>query len=150
MYGQQYLILQIQLINMIQITLKAKHYYYIVRFLKNYSLEQYFGLFSRIKIALDGNTNDESEFTVSATVGEIVQIYKILTILPEGQSNVINTDMASMLQTQIENGVAGEIMGGNVTTDWQQLAEALINIKNENAASRDADINTGKQLINGI
>ena len=133
---------------MIQISLKAKHYYYIVRFLKNYSLEDYFGLFSRIKTALDGNTNDEATFSVSAEVSEVVQIYKILTYLPEGQSNTINTEMAALLQTQIENGVVSEIGGGNVTTDWQQLGQALTSIKNENQASRDADILTGKNLIN--
>lgn len=133
---------------MIQIRLKAKHFYYIVRFLKNYSLEDYFGLFSRIKIALDGNTNDEAEFNVSADVSEVVQIYKILTILPEGQSNTINTEMAAMLQTQITDGAAVEIGDGNVTTYWQQLGQALTAIKNENQASRDADILTGKNLIN--
>lgn len=144
---------------MIQITLKAKHYYYIVRFLKNYSLEQYFSLFSRIKTALDGNTDDEAEFSVIASVGEVVNIYKILTILPEGQANAINVDMASMLYTQIQTGAGEEIANGIVmdadgnlpaNAYWQQLGASLTQIRNENTAVRLADIQTGKNILSGI
>ena len=132
---------------MIQITLKAKHYYYIVRFLKNYSLEQYFSLFSRIKTALDGNTDDEAEFSVTASVSEIVNIYKILTILPEGQANSINVEMAAMLQTEIQNGVMVEMGNGISDGDWQKLGAALTQIRNENTAARLSDILTGKNLL---
>jgi hypothetical protein len=132
---------------MIQITLKAKHYYYIVRFLKNYSLEQYFSLFSRIATALNGNTDDEAEFSVTASVEEIVAIYKILTILPEGQANSINVEMAAMLQTEIQNGVAVEIGSGIQNGDWQMLGAALTQIRTENTLARLADIQTGKNLL---
>ena len=132
---------------MIQITLKAKHYYYIVRFLKNYSLEQYFSLFSRISTALNGNTDDEAEFSVTASVEEIVAIYKILTILPEGQANSINVEMAAMLQTEIQNGVSVEIGNGIQNGDWQMLGAALTQIRTENTLARLADIQTGKNLL---
>lgn len=144
---------------MIQITLKAKHYYYIVKFLKNYSLEQYFDLFSRIKNALQNNVDNEAEFSVNASLGEIINIYKILTVLPEGQANVINSEMSDMLQTQIQAGAIQEITNGIVADEngslpenayWQSLGAALTGYKNENAAIRDADINTGKQLIEGL
>ena len=135
---------------MIQITLKAKHYYYIVRFLKNLSLEDYFSLFSRIKTVLDGNTNDDAEFSVNASVEEVVNIYKRLTILPEGQANSINVEMAAMLQTTIQDGVVYEIANGIVDGDWQILGEALTQIREENTASRLADIETGKSIINNI
>ena len=133
---------------MIQITLKAKHYYYIVRFLKNYSLEQYFDLFSRIKTSIENNTNDEAQFGVLASVQEIVSIYKILTYLPEGQSNTINTEMAEILQTLIQQGVSQEISNGITDGDWSELAKNLTIIKDENTAAREADILTGKNLIN--
>jgi len=132
---------------MIQITLKAKHYYYIVRFLKNYSLEQYFSLFSRIATALNGNTDDEAEFSVTASVEEIVAIYKILTILPEGQANSINVEMAAMLQTEIQNGVAVEIGSGIQNGYWQMLGAALTQIRTENTLARLSDIQTGKNLL---
>ena len=141
---------------MIQIKLKAKHYYYIVRFLKNYSLEQYFSLFSRISTALNGNVDNEALFSVNASVGEVINIYKILTILPEGQANVINTEMSDMLQTQIQAGAIQEITNGIVADEngnlpqeayWQTLGAALTGFKNENALARDADIQTGKTLI---
>ena len=144
---------------MIQITLKAKHYYYIVRFLKNLSLEDYFSLFSRIKTALDGNTDDEAEFSVTASVGEVVNIYKRLTILPEGQANAINVDMAMMLASQIQIGAGEEIANGIVmdadgnlpaNAYWQQLGASLTQIRNENTASRLADIQTGKNILSGI
>lgn len=144
---------------MIQITLKAKHYYYIVRFLKNLSLEDYFSLFSRIKIALDGNINDEAEFSVITSVGEVVNIYKRLTILPEGQANAINVEMATMLASQIQIGAGEEIANGIVmdadgnlpaNAYWQQLGASLTQIRNENTASRLADIQTGKNILSGI
>ena len=135
---------------MIQITLKAKHYYYIVRFLKNLSLEDYFSLFSRIKTALDGNTNDDAEFSVNASVEEVVNIYKRLTILPEGQANSINVEMAAMLQTTIQDGVVYEVANGIVDGDWKILGEALTHIREENTASRLADIETGKSIINTL
>jgi len=132
---------------MIQITLKAKHYYYIVRFLKNYSLEQYFSLFSRIAIALNGNTDDEAEFSVTASVEEIVAIYKILTILPEGQANSINVEMAAMLQSEIQNGVTVELGSAIENGPWQMLGAALTQIRTENTLARLADIQTGKNLL---
>ena len=137
---------------MIQITLKAKHYYYIVRFLKNLSLEDYFSLFSRIKTALDGNTNDDAEFSVNASVGEVVNIYKRLTILPEGQANAINVEMDNMLLSQIQAGVTTEIQNSIPPEEayWQQLAAVLTEIKTENTNSRLADIATGRSIIDAI
>lgn len=132
---------------MIQITLKAKHYYYIVRFLKNYSLEQYFSLFSRIATALNGNTDDEAEFSVTASVDEVIAIYKILTILPEGQANAINVEMAAMLQSEIQNGVMVELANNIQNGDWQMLGAALTQIRTENTLARLADIQTGKNLL---
>lgn len=132
---------------MIQITLKAKHYYYIVRFLKNFSLEQYFSLFSRIKNAVENNTDDEVLFSVTAAVDEVVAIYKILTILPEGQANAINVEMATLLQTEIQNGVTIEIGNQFENGPWQMLGAALTQIRTENTLARLADIQTGKNLL---
>jgi len=132
---------------MIQITLKAKHYYYIVRFLKNFSLEQYFSLFSRIKTALENNTDDEAEFSVTASVDEVIAIYKILTILPEGQANSINVEMGAMIQTEIQNGVTSEIASNIENGPWQLLGTAITQIRNENTLARLADIQTGKNLL---
>lgn len=132
---------------MIQITLKAKHYYYIVRFLKNFSLEQYFSLFSRIKNAVENNTDDEALFSVTAAVDEVVAIYKILTILPEGQANAINVEMATLLQTEIQNGVTIEIGNQVENGPWQMLGAALTQIRTENTLARLADIQTGKNLL---
>ena len=56
---------------MIQITLKAKHYYFIVNQLRNFSVGQYFSLMSRIKTVLTGNTDLKVSFTVDATTDEI-------------------------------------------------------------------------------
>ena len=144
---------------MIQITLKAKHFYYIVYYLKKYSLEQYFNLFNRIKTALEGNTDNEAEFSVLASVPDVINIYKILTVLPEGQANVINSEMSDMLQMQIQAGAIQEITNGIVADAdgnlpenayWQSLGAAITGYRTENVAYRDAAIQNGKSIIDSI
>lgn len=144
---------------MIQISLKAKHYYYITYYLKSYSLESYFSLFNRIKTALDGNTDLEALFTVSASVGEVLDIYKTLTVLPEGQANVINTEMSALLAQQIQAGAMQEIANGLVVdengslpqgADWQTLGAAITGLRNGNVSFRDAAIQNGKSIIDSL
>jgi hypothetical protein len=138
------------------ISLKAKHFYYISYYLKNSSLEKFFSLFDRIKTALVNNTDLEAEFTIDASIDEILTIYKTLTILPEGQSNVINTEMATMLGIQIQAGAAIEIANGLVVdidgnipqgAYWQSLGIVINGIRAENITFRDNAIEEGKKLV---
>lgn len=144
---------------MINISLKAKHYYYITYYLKSYSLESYFSLFNRIKTALDGNNDLEALFSVDASVGEVIDIYKVLTVLPEGQANIINGEMSDLLEQQIQAGAIQEIANGLVAdengtlpqgADWQSLGAAITGLRNGNISFRDGAIQNGKSIIDAL
>lgn len=144
---------------MIQIELKAKHYYYIVYQLRNTQITQYFSLISRIKTALSGNTDLEALFTISATPQEVVSIFKTLTVLPEGQANRINVEMDDLLTTQIQQGAVQEGMNGigpdangDLPNDayWQIIARDITDLKNQNTTARNICIDEGKRLIDQI
>jgi hypothetical protein len=144
---------------MIQITLKAKHYYYIIHYLRAASVQQYFSLINRLKTALNGNTDLEASFTVSASVVEVVNMFKTLTALPEGQANRINTEMDDLLIPQIVLGVADEQANGigpdadgNLPHNayWQLIAQGITYAKNLNTVARDNAITQGKDFIDQL
>lgn len=144
---------------MIQVTFKAKHYYFIAFHLKNASIQQYYSLINRIKTALVGNIDLEADITVETSVGEIINIYRILTVLPEGVANIFNTDMSDLLQAQVVAGIANEIANGNgpdidgnipETAYWHITAGALTGLKAENASKRNAIVAEGKSLIDSL
>ncbi len=144
---------------MIQVTFKAKHYYFIAFHLKNASIQQYYSLINKIKTALTGNTDLDANTTVETTVGEITNIYKVLTVLPEGVANIFNTEMSDLLQAQVIAGIADEIANGNgpdadgnipSTAYWHITAGALGGLKAENAAKRNAIVAEGKNLIDSL
>ena len=144
---------------MIQISLKAKHYYYITYYLKNYSLERFFSLFNRIKTSLEGNSDLDAIFSVDASVDEVLSIYKTLTVLPEGQANIINSEMSDLLAQQIQAGASQEIANGLIMNengslpqgaDWQSLGIAINSLRNENATFRNNAISNGKSIIDAL
>ena len=144
---------------MIQITLKAKHYYFIVNQLRNFSVGQYFSLMSRIKIALTGNTDLEASFTVDTNTDEVVDMFRVCTNLPEGVANVINVEMDDLLLPQIALGVADEQAAGigpdadgNLPYEayWQRTARDITIIKEGNTSTRNAMIAEGQSIIDRI
>jgi hypothetical protein len=144
---------------MIQVTFKAKHYYFIAFYLKNASIQQYYSLINRIKTALVGNTDLEADTMVETTIGEIINIYRVLTVLPEGVANIFNTEMSDLLQAQVIAGIADETANGNgpdaegnipSTAYWHITAGALTGLKAENASKRDAIVTEGKSLIDSL
>ena len=144
---------------MIQITLKAKHYYFIVNQLRNFSVEQYFSLMSRIKTALTGNTDLEASFTVDSSTEEVGIIFRICTQLPEGIANIINVEMDDLLTSQIIAGATAEQAAGigpdengNLPYEayWQRTARDITNIKADNASIRNGMIAEGQSFIDRI
>ena len=144
---------------MIQITLKAKHYYFIVNQLRNFSVEQYFSLMNRIKTALTGNTDLEASFTISTNTDEIVAMFGVCTRLSEGVANVINVEMDDLLIPQIALGVADEQAAGigpdadgNLPYEayWQRTARDITRIKAGNTSTREAMIAEGQSIIDRI
>jgi len=144
---------------MVQIRLKAKHYYYIVHYLRNSSVQQYFSLINRLKTALNGNDDLDASFDVNANVVEVIDMFKTLTILPEGQANKINTEMDDLLLPQIALGIADEQSAGiNPDADgnlpnnayWQLIARGIVYAKGVNTDARDNAITQGKSFLNQL
>ena len=144
---------------MIQIKLKAKHFYFIAYLLKNLSIQQYFSLINRIKTQLLNNTDLDILFTIDATVEEIVTIFKILSNLPEGRVNKINVEMDDLLVAQIETGIQQEISNGTIADQegnlpenayWQWVAKEITAIKAGNTETRNEIIIQGKNFIDTL
>jgi hypothetical protein len=144
---------------MVQITLKAKHYYYIIHYLRNVSVQQSFSLISRLKTALTGNNDLELLVTVSASVVEVITIFKTLTALPEGQANRMNVEMDDLLTPQITAGVTQELTDGigpdaegNLPDNayWQLIAQGITYAKNINTTARENAIAQGKSFIDQL
>ena len=144
---------------MVQIALKAKHYYYIVHYLRNTSVQQYFSLINRLKTALNGNTDLDASFTVSAAVVEVIDMFKTLTVLPEGQANRINVEMDDLLMPQIVLGIADEQAAGigpdadgNLPDNayWQLIARGITYAKELNTTAKDTAISQGKAFIDNL
>jgi hypothetical protein len=144
---------------MIQIELKAKHYYYIVYYLRDGSIRTYASLINRITNQLKGNNNFDQLVTVEASSWEVASIFRILTALPEGQANMINTEMNDLLEPQIIAGVTQEMtdgigpdIEGNLPENayWQIIARDITFIKTFNSTIRTNAINEGKALINTL
>lgn len=94
---------------------------------------------------------------MSVKPDEINSIFRILTSLPEGQATMINSEMMEMLETQMVSGITNEMMNGIVPSVngelpenayWQQLANMITYVRNENFKARDAAILIGKQFVN--
>jgi hypothetical protein len=134
---------------MVDITLKANHFYFITYYLKNATIDQYFSLISRIKTALAGNTDLDLSFTISATPDEVITMFRMLTVLPEGMANKINSEMDDLLLPQIALGVADEQASG-IEGDWHYIAANITETKTNNTAARDNAIQLGKTLIDQI
>lgn len=144
---------------MVNIQLKAKHFYFITYQLRNSSINQYFSLISRIKTVLASNSDFDALFSVSTSPTEVITMYRTLTVLPEGVANQINIEMDNLLLPQIVSGVTDEQANGigpdaegNLPENayWQIIGQGITEIKDSNTAARDAAITNGKTLIDQI
>lgn len=144
---------------MIQITLKAKHYYFIVNQLRSFSVDQYFTLMSRIKAILTGNTDLEASFTIDASTEEVVDMFGVCTRLPEGVANTINVEMDDLLMSQVITGITAEQAAGIGPDDdgnlpyeayWQRIARDITAIKARNTATREEMIAAGQSIIDRL
>jgi hypothetical protein len=141
---------------MIEIQLKAKHFYLIADILlseiarysavKNYLAgAESIGLVVNVSqpVIDDIRTtcqslNDDDLATVSVGVETFVNVFRILAQKPEGSYNNINTEMMDLLTTQIATGV------GNNNAEWISLNEQVTSIRTENLQVVTNQIANGK------
>ncbi len=86
------------------ITLKAKHLYFIASVIGSYPTDDSSDLWQQIKTVTQGK-DDNDYCTVNTDVLKIRRIYQALSEKPEGQVNMINTEMNETLMPQILDAV---------------------------------------------
>ena len=125
---------------MIQIELKAKHFYLIAEILFGFAAYSSFSTLHKIKDACVG-VGDDDLVTVESDVNTVTTVFNILSQKPEGSYNEINTEMLTLLQSQIVTGV------GNNDSNWIQLSENVTEIRNNNFAVITNSIQSGKSRL---
>ena len=142
---------------MIQLQLKAKHFYYIAFALQDKPLRQFAGILSRMKDALVDNTDLNALFTIDVSYNDLIYVFTIAASLPEGLSSSINTEMNLLIMPQIQAGVIAEIQVGNVADAdgnlpeaaiYQRIAKTITEIKTGNANAMAIQIGLGQSIIN--
>lgn len=128
---------------MINITLKAKHFYLIASDLKNNAAWYSQTTNNAIATATDGKA-DTDDCAIDIEVSMLVSVFQTLSMKPEGQYNRVNTEMMTMLEPQINAGV----QSGN--QEWIDAATQIDAIRQANWAVADNCINDGKSFIETI
>lgn len=125
---------------MINVQLKAKHFYFITDRLKDIVASQFFGLLNRIKAATL-NVQDDDLVIVSASVSDTIIVYSIITSLPEGQAASINSELSTLLAAQIQANISDP--------EWSELAQRITEIRTSNLSVTGNAIASGKTFLHG-
>jgi hypothetical protein len=110
---------------MIQVELKAKHYFLIVDILFGTAAYVSFSTIEKIKTACQ-ELQDNDAATVEIDVPTFINVFSILAQKPEGSYNNVNTEMMDMLTPQIQAGVA------NGDAEWISLGQQVTTIRANN------------------
>jgi hypothetical protein len=142
---------------MIQLQLKAKHFYYVAFALQDKPLRQFAGILSRMKDALVDNTDLDAMYTIDVSYNDLISVFTIVAALPEGLSSGINTEMNTLIMPQVQAGVIAEVQAGNVadadgnlpeTAIYQRIAKTILEIKTGNASVMAIQIGLGQNIVN--
>lgn len=125
---------------MIDVQLKAKHFYLIADNLFSVVASDSFTTLASIKTACSGSA-DEDLVTVLIDPSKVVYVYNILTYKPEGQYNKINSEMDDLLTAQVATGS----LAGN--TEWIDLGNTIASIKANNLTVVSGSIESGKAKL---
>lgn len=125
---------------MIQLDLKAKHYYLIAEILFGFAAYTSFQTLEKIKTSCTG-VGDEDLVSVETDVDTITSVFQILSQKPEGSYNNPNTEMYDLITPQITAGVnAGD-------PEWIQLFDNITKIRTNNFNTITAAIANGKSRL---
>lgn len=128
---------------MINISLKAKHFYLIAADLKNNAAWYSQTTNNAISQATSGKADDDLA-AIDIAVDMFVSVFQTLSLKPEGQYNRVNSEMMDLLAPQIQAGV----QSGN--EEWISAATQINAIREANWAVATAQIQTGKDFIQAI
>lgn len=125
---------------MVQLELKAKHFYLIAEILFGFAAYSSFSTLEKIKTACNG-VSDDDLVTVESDSNTIVSVFQTLSQRPEGSYNQINGEMLDLLLPQIQAGVtAGD-------PEWIFLGQTISEIRANNLAIITTSIQNGKNRL---
>ena len=127
---------------MIQLELKAKHFYLIAEILFGIVASDSFATLEAIRTAC-ADKADEDLVTVNIPVEKIIFVYNILTYKPEGQFNRVNGEMSDLLFAQIQT----ELSKPEPAPEWVTLAQSLESTRTGNLAVVDNLVAAGKAKL---
>jgi hypothetical protein len=125
---------------MIQVELKAKHYYLIAEILFGFAAYTSFSTLHKIQNACIG-VGDEDLVTIESDVNTVTTVFQILSQKPEGGYNMINTEMLDLLAPQITAGVTDS------DPEWIQLNVNINEIRSNNLSIIESSISSGKSRL---
>lgn len=135
---------------MVEINLKAKHYYLIAELLFGQAAYSSFAILEKIKNACTGVADDDT-VAVEIDTDNFINIFRILSQKPEGSYNQINGEMLDLLLPQIVSGVAEEEATGETSPPspkpWSEVSFAIQSIRTSNLSVIDGMINSGKSRL---
>jgi hypothetical protein len=135
---------------MVEINLKAKHYYLIAELLFGQAAYSSFAILEKIKNACTGVADDDT-VAVEIDTDNFINVFRTLAQKPEGSFNQINTEMLDLLFPQIAAGVAAEAAIGETSpptpTPWADVSVAITSIRTSNLSVINGLIQTGKSRL---
>jgi hypothetical protein len=125
---------------MINLQLKAKHYYLIAADLFKLAAASSFKTLEKIKTGCDGLDDNDLVF-IETRIEELIPVFTRLAQKPEGSYNNINTEMLDLLLPQITAGVSAN------DPEWIKLGERITTIRTDNLKVVEAEILNGKNAL---
>jgi hypothetical protein len=125
---------------MIDVQLKAKHFFLIAELLYGMSAYDSFSTLETIKSGCSGSLDDDL-ITLSVDPNKLIYCFNILTYKPEGQYNRINSEMDSILLPQVQTG----IQAGN--EEWVYVGTQISETKTKNLALVDSLVANAKAKL---
>lgn len=126
---------------MVQVELKAKHFYLISYLLFRDQASVSFSTLEKIKTATVNKLDDDLT-TVESDVNFFITVFKKLGAEPEGQFTNPNEEMYNLLVPQIQAGVTAE------DQDWITLSTEIQSIRTANQDNVAAYIQYAKAKLN--
>jgi hypothetical protein len=124
-----------------QVQLKVKHALIIADEIRTYSLERFGSLYSNLKSALIGYTDEEVTVTVECTADDIINVYSILTVMREGLMNATNQEMRADLEPQVGAGVVAN------DEDWIKIYNYIQDLDTSYSNELTAKKGRGKSFL---
>lgn len=125
---------------MIQLELKAKHYYLIAEILFGFAAYTTFSTLEKIKTTCNGVLDDDL-VTIGTDSITIVSVFQTLSQKPEGSYNQINGEMLDLLLPQIQAGIAAN------DPEWIFIGQSVSEIRANNLSVISASIENGKNRL---